>query len=82
MHGLDDGGWQTDWRFEIRQGERLLQQIERSYRWQLMEPATLRSLADEVGLRWLGIAADWAGATRFEASAHSYGYLRLACGAR
>lgn len=80
MHGLDDGGWQTDWRFEIRQGDRLLQQIERSFRWQLMEPATLRALADEAGLRWLGIAADWAGTTDFDASAHSYGYLRLALG--
>jgi SAM-dependent methyltransferase len=77
MHGLADGGWQTDWRFEIRQGDRLLQQIERSYRWQLMAEADLRALAAAAGLVLQRIGADWAASESYDAERHSYGYPRL-----
>ncbi len=77
MYGLPDGGWQTNWRFELRQGEQLLHEIGSRYSWQLLDEARLQALAAAAGLRLLAIGADWVQSRRFDGDSESYGYPRM-----
>lgn len=58
LQGSDAQGWTTDWDFELRLGDRVIEQARQQWTWRAFAPDALQDLL--AGLPGLRIEQDWA----------------------